>query len=691
MKSNIYVHQTLHGYRDGHRLLAASTSLPAKSDHTIVVLSDLSGHSVVSEFDEYITGYPVPEMSAYALAKTWLAPEMPRPGCVWTHTLLIPFATLASIRSLKLLTNYFIRPNEDNVELFKQPVSQEKVLTATNLGQDTSVDGMAMSQILYDLYTSPIAPILVPTILPRLVEDSFFNIWSQQWPRLRRSFTFCTGAISGRRLGGKWFDLQGIPIKRVEEIARSINNAIVSRIEPDTSEIASIPWLVTATRDLLDDMGDLRDFLFEYGVEAEKGRSDFVPLTELFIALGDPLDSDANNLLRPMELAFPHFINGGKFKERLLSGKIGNTALQMPDTRLQILLESGENTFNTSDEMLQLLAEEAWHHNPESVISTINTALESKKDPPRNIIAAIAASISPNDVGINARQFESAMLAFAEHQPMILANSVFQGIPARNSILLDHLSKPKITANDVFTILQQWFEERDTEALEEAIKRNPKCTVPIILDTLNSGKSSDDHWLSSSILHQMISNHSEHATKWFYQNFVNLESQVSTVHTIAHVAASINDSDLRIDKKYSGSWEYLLSGPHNLDPDLRKTIMLKLFLRSMTVPIEEGARIATVTFPFVYRLPMKSQLSYSEWHALRNELGSYNWYLDWDWDKCRRLTEELIDRFKRYDWPICYFSTMLERDAELASFLKHTRFYKSTYEKFIDRLSDWKE
>src|SRR4051812_5480513 len=83
------VHQTLHGYSEGHRLLAASVALPDDAQHLMLRMSDLSGPQVIQGFEEYLTGYPVPSLSAYAFAKTWYADEMRRPGCVWTHTLLL--------------------------------------------------------------------------------------------------------------------------------------------------------------------------------------------------------------------------------------------------------------------------------------------------------------------------------------------------------------------------------------------------------------------------------------------------------------------------------------------------------------------------------------------------------------------------------------------------------------------------
>src|SRR5271169_1085273 len=92
--------QLLHGYSEGHRLLESSFKPQDDLTRLMLRMSDLSGSSIVRGFEEYITGYPLASINAYALAKTWYAPEMPRPGCVWTHTIVIPEQTLSEISNL---------------------------------------------------------------------------------------------------------------------------------------------------------------------------------------------------------------------------------------------------------------------------------------------------------------------------------------------------------------------------------------------------------------------------------------------------------------------------------------------------------------------------------------------------------------------------------------------------------------
>ena len=85
------VHQAVHGYAKGHVELATSTKLRSDDSDLLTRLSDLSGALLQDrEFDSYLTLYPLPSTAFYVVARTWLDREAPRPGCVLTHSLLIP-------------------------------------------------------------------------------------------------------------------------------------------------------------------------------------------------------------------------------------------------------------------------------------------------------------------------------------------------------------------------------------------------------------------------------------------------------------------------------------------------------------------------------------------------------------------------------------------------------------------------
>ena len=59
MSRVVSVEQTLHGYKDGHRLLASSVKLDAASARSMLVLSDMLTSVLRTGEQSYVSGYPV--------------------------------------------------------------------------------------------------------------------------------------------------------------------------------------------------------------------------------------------------------------------------------------------------------------------------------------------------------------------------------------------------------------------------------------------------------------------------------------------------------------------------------------------------------------------------------------------------------------------------------------------------------
>src|SRR4051794_28743169 len=92
----VLAHQALFGYEDGHRLLASSDELSPADRRLLVRQTDSPDAGKVQGWAELLAGYPLPS-GLFALTLTWPAPEMPRPGCVWTHALLFTEEALGAI------------------------------------------------------------------------------------------------------------------------------------------------------------------------------------------------------------------------------------------------------------------------------------------------------------------------------------------------------------------------------------------------------------------------------------------------------------------------------------------------------------------------------------------------------------------------------------------------------------------
>ena len=118
----IQFEQTLHGYYKGHGLIATSISNLNQEDASLMAtLSDWTGYrGSEDEDDNYLTIYPLSSGNYMAFAKTWYAKEMERPGCVWTHTLLVPIECFTGKFDIRNLLKFFRRPVKDQYAMYTE-------------------------------------------------------------------------------------------------------------------------------------------------------------------------------------------------------------------------------------------------------------------------------------------------------------------------------------------------------------------------------------------------------------------------------------------------------------------------------------------------------------------------------------------------------------------------------------------
>lgn len=232
-------------------------------------MSDVSGSGVASEGSSYLTGYPLTEGGMYALARTWSASEMPRPGCVWTHTLFIDFPDLAAIGAPSQLAKLFARPNSPTWSTYGMPGTLDTLDGYEPEPRMTTLEEDWLAAVLNGLYESSSSRVIAKRDPSVPVDALTLRIWDQQWPRLRRAFRFCTFTTKDRSTPGASFDLQILPGSNMSSRARLPNAREVSPMLfeswPD--------WLMT----LMDDArqpnyGGLRDTLKRLGADILGGR-----------------------------------------------------------------------------------------------------------------------------------------------------------------------------------------------------------------------------------------------------------------------------------------------------------------------------------------------------------------------------------------------------------------------------------
>ena len=288
------IHQALHGYSDGHRLIAGSLPLSSSDARLMIVMSDLSGAGVKPESVGYLTGYPLESSGKYVLARTWAAPEMPRPGCVWTHSLIVDNADLAALRSASPLLSKFHRPDPSLAasQQYAEPLDTSDGSAGAN---NLSPKGTRAAEVLNAIYAAPDERIV--TEVSNAMEDErlVLAIWMQQWPRLRRSFSFCTFAGVDRSGKGASLDLQFLP-----SLDRSARARFPGAVTP--SEVSKEPLLDMLIEDLeMDEETNVRKFLRRAGGDVEGGRRAMLPLCALYTSLFSDRDPNLPAAVRALD------------------------------------------------------------------------------------------------------------------------------------------------------------------------------------------------------------------------------------------------------------------------------------------------------------------------------------------------------------------------------------------------------
>ncbi|MCX4356114.1 MAG: hypothetical protein OSJ43_07795 [Oscillospiraceae bacterium] len=275
----ITIHQAIFGYSNGHHLISSSDSFENKTLNILEKTSDLVGSSVFEDFDGYLTGYLLSEKKVYVLSKTWFANEMPRPGCVWTHSLFIPLEITDSQLKGINFDSIFHRPDISDLEwndYYSKPIQ------IMNANKEIISENNDKPQYYYDLVSILIGS-STPTVIVASSCVEYNCIFEEMIKDMGMSFikdiSFCTGSFALRSLSDSLFLIQVVPQKFPRGNWRS-NVAVQMVYETSDKSLDfknnySMLDIITATSFLTK----------KCKIKIEKGRMKYI--LDLFLALRD--------------------------------------------------------------------------------------------------------------------------------------------------------------------------------------------------------------------------------------------------------------------------------------------------------------------------------------------------------------------------------------------------------------------
>jgi hypothetical protein len=610
--SPIVVHQALHGYSDGHRLISSSLPLKGSEARIMLVMSDLSGPGVRPTSSGYLTGYPLEMIGKYVLARTWAAPEMPRPGCVWTHSLIIDNADLARIVSAETLLRAFKRPDG----LAPNSIYGGTATILPQAAPQAVSSSMRVSKILNALYRFPDRAIVAE--VDESVEDERLvtAIWMQQWPRLRRAFGFCT--LSGMERSGKGVGLD-LQLARLSD--RQLQSKFPDAIVPDHAAIDS------ALAPLMDDLvmpgtSQLREFLRRTGGDVDGGRRAMVPLCKLYTCVFDtqPLD------LRGAVKALTSLDSEGRRQARSVRSVVARHALKdadhVDDTVFDFLLDTLEHATDPAErlELGDQLGAVLWHRSPDRFQDAMveggllgDVASHSlKKMPQWEIIDGL-------------RKSSVLVPEIVERRPDILLNGELWRIPEVNDSLAE-----KVSSEDAGLAACALLAAGRTGPAGLIIERADADAIAIALESPEADRDAVLEWLFA------LSKRPNKAAA------VLASGRIARLSMLVDFARR-SDPDSIPNDYGDDPWLIALrsgSGPLNrIDEDFLAAFLLARALGSRSRSQAELLRFA---YTKVYRALETRRLPSQVEGLVTSRLRWGSWF---DWDNCSRLRETVTRRF----------------------------------------------
>lgn len=112
------VDQLVFGYREGHELLAGSIDVDPRQQLELLPHADARFED---DSEHYLVGLPLLALELFMLVRIWPAPELPRPGAVWAHALLLNRVAMDLLDPVELAEN-FRRPTTASLETYVDPL-----------------------------------------------------------------------------------------------------------------------------------------------------------------------------------------------------------------------------------------------------------------------------------------------------------------------------------------------------------------------------------------------------------------------------------------------------------------------------------------------------------------------------------------------------------------------------------------
>ena len=633
------IEQTLYGYNKGHGLLASSFPVRPNNDSSLMsVLSDWTGFRNELGEDSYMTFYPLSNGEKYAFAKTWYAEEMERPGCVWTHTLIVDLKEMDRNFDFRVLDDYFRRPQKDDYELYQHKIEIDNFETRNsnvvfNMFDDTSL------LVLYLLLLGNNKNLFIYMDKAQRAYQALCFYLLQYLPLdMLKWISLSTGSASRRKFGSEDFSIQftdnitNISLSNAPwkgKIAKeNFTIGLLYIFEQSKRENDTFPSLIRLFRE---DIKDEKEKLFAFAML----------MKELDTALNEKVgEKEYANVLSLLEEYFPKQNEGIRLKSNFLSEKISSLYGTEEDYLFQIaslkndsflhpllthftqrLMVLDKNSHNAYVDLMGKIAriehpnETAYnallyavdHMEEEELLRMVNNNWE-------HILPLLNNNERFFDAGmwlrLSAKQFNDIFLMYDSHN--------FESFKHWDELLKKVLVSETLTGENISSQLVINANDAVKMIFDSANDSHLSVVSPFLLLSCMQKKQDFLGWLG-------------------IQKFINERVEKFIIH-------QIDPTSIYVKESQSCSWKALLEADNG-----GKSIDFYLYLYILAHNWKDRLSVEMLKHGFypIYKELSKSKLSSKDWDRISSVTP--NRYFIANWDKCKILSRGLVDYLKDCD------------------------------------------
>ena len=630
------IEQLLHGYDNGHRLLAGSVLLKNNTDmDAIATLSDWSEYVAPGDGDSsYVTAYPLVESGYYVIAKTWYAEEMRRPGCVWTHSLLIPFDTLNSLDNFRRISSLFVRPEaESSYDNYSHTIKYENKNNFLNEYEPLVEDREKTRAMLLSMINADSEDVKMMAVKNnKTAERLLLSIMNTLPLVMLKHVSWCTGTAYLRKLYGK-------PLK-CQYLSRGINEDVLG-----TDYETNKPWVNYIIDGLL--RGDINQGqLIRMFAEDIASIDNYAAIVKILYTLEDYFKEETDKAKRYKTIfeiiasAFPTS-NEGHVIKKLCTKKVFSDRYCSDKTFFYLY---GTLPLDGVFDEIETNMDERW-----------NEFIENNRQEYVPLISQICNSGNVNSWGIDLLKNSAIVMTLEEVTGIIKGNfHLFSSIALLNKSILGRLQLQDLTpleiesvlpiildnrTQDGFTLWEQLFillleyGIEISESLAKQIFSKLGNATKILLDFVNK----DDTRYVNHVLGKEMEKRTKDVLNW-------LSSVEIITDKVAYaIVNSVNEHSLEVVDAGAKIWRPFLCLQFH---QLRIEVYTYLFALSFNWPSDRDAiQLMQMSFYPLHILVANNKLGYGNWGLIAKYMETV---MFWDeWDNCKKLRKTVVKRLKR--------------------------------------------